>query len=162
MTYQEAFSDPAIAPLATHLHTSHEQTPLHLLSLYLNGIFDRHPKLRVVLAHPGLLPSLLPRIEDILLSIPAAQKPKLNFLDVWQNNIYITTADVLDISSMRTFLEQIPIDRVLYASNYPLEERGKDLMEELRASNFLTLEEYERLAYKNAEVLFGVGANVKS
>lgn len=56
---------------------------------------------------------------------------------------------------MRALLEQIPMDRVLYASNYPLEERGNGLMLELRDGGFLTREEWERLAWKNAEVLFG-------
>jgi len=55
---------------------------------------------------------------------------------------------------MRTLLEQIPIDRVLYSSNYPLEERGKELMQELKESGFLTPEEWERVAWGNAELLF--------
>jgi predicted TIM-barrel fold metal-dependent hydrolase len=77
-------------------------------------------------------------------------------LDVWQHNVYLTTADVLDMSTMRTLLEQIPIDRVLYASNYPLEERGRGLLDELKESEFLTKEEWERLAWGNAELLFGL------
>lgn len=48
------------------------------------------------------------------------------------------------------------MDRVLYASNYPLEERGRDLMKELKESEFLTDEEWERLAWRNAEQLFKV------
>lgn len=60
------------------------------------------------------------------------------------------------MSTMRTFLEQIPIDRVLYTSNYPLEERGKELMVELKDSGFLTTEEYDRIAFGNAELLFGL------
>ena len=59
------------------------------------------------------------------------------------------------MSTMRTLLEQIPIDRVLCASNYPLEERGKEVMEELRVSGLLTREEWERVAWGNAELLFG-------
>lgn len=57
---------------------------------------------------------------------------------------------------MRTLLEQIPIDRVLYASNYPLEERGREMMEEMKESGFLTREEWERVAWGNAEELFGL------
>lgn len=148
-----------MAPLVTHIYTSHNHSPLPLLQLYLQGVFDRHPNLRLILAHPGLLPSLLPRIETILLSVPVEDKPKRTFLNVWQNNIYLTTADVLDISTMRTLLEQIPMDRVLYASNYPLEERGREVMEELKNSGFLTTEEYERVAWKNAEFLFGLRSN---
>lgn len=55
---------------------------------------------------------------------------------------------------MRALLELIPMDRVLYASNYPFEESGKVLMEELRESGFLTAEEFECLAWRNAEALF--------
>jgi predicted TIM-barrel fold metal-dependent hydrolase len=109
----------------------------------------------LILAHPGLLPALLPRIETILAMIPPSDKPKRSFLDVWQNNIYFTTADVLDMSTMRTLLEEVPIDRVLYASNYPLEERERELMDELRESGFLTQDEWERIAWRNAEFVFG-------
>jgi predicted TIM-barrel fold metal-dependent hydrolase len=134
------------------------------LHLYLSSVFDRHPNLRLMLAHPGSLPSLVPRIETLLASIPVADKPKRGFLDVWQHNIYLTTADAQDMSSLRALLEQIPMDRVLYASNYPLEERGKDLMEELRESGFLTKLEWERVAWGNAETLFkmrGAGTGSK-
>lgn len=153
--YQVDLPDNVLAPLTTHLHTSHNHSPLPIVHLYLSRTFDRNPNLRLILAHPCLLPSLFPRIETILALIPAADKPRRSFLDVWQNNFYLTTADVLDISTMRTLLEQIPIDRILYASNYPLEERSKELMEELRESGFLTKPEWERMAWGNAEFLFG-------
>jgi predicted TIM-barrel fold metal-dependent hydrolase len=66
------------------------------------------------------------------------------------------------MSSLRALLEQIPMDRVLYASNYPFEERGKQLIEELRDSGFLTQVEWERVAWGNAETLFNLkGANTK-
>ena len=125
-----------------------------ILRLYLSGIFDRYPNLRLVIAHPSLLPSLLPRIDNILDSISTADKPKRSFLDVWQHNFYLRNDDILDLSSMRTLLEQIAMERVLYASNYPLEERGRELMMELKESEFLTEEEWERLAWRNAEQLF--------
>jgi predicted TIM-barrel fold metal-dependent hydrolase len=138
------------------MHTANTTSPLPLLHLYLTSVFDRHPSLRLILAHPGMLPSLIPRIETLLTSIPIADKPKRSFLDVWQHNIYLTTADAQDMSNLRALLEQIPVDRVLYASNYPLEERGKELMEELRQSEFLTRLEWERVAWGNAETLFSM------
>jgi predicted TIM-barrel fold metal-dependent hydrolase len=91
-----------------------------------------------------------------LAQIPPEDKPKRGFLEVWQHNFYLTTADVLDMSTMRTLLEQIPIDRILYGSNYPVEESRRYLMEELRESGFLAKEEWERLAWGNAELLFGL------
>ncbi|RYN35685.1 hypothetical protein AA0112_g5071 [Alternaria arborescens] len=160
--YQHTFPSTVYAPLLTHVHTSHATSPLPLLHLYLSSVFDRHPGLRLILAHPGVLPSLIPRIEMLLTTIPAADKPKRSFLDVWQHNIYLTTADAQDMSSLRALLEQIPVDRVLYASNYPFEERGKELMDELRDSGFLTQVEWERVAWGNAEIVFDLkGANTK-
>ncbi|KAL5120222.1 hypothetical protein ACEQ8H_001779 [Pleosporales sp. CAS-2024a] len=159
--YQAHLPDSVVSPLAIHLHTSHNHSPIPIVHLYLSGVFDRYPSLRLILAHPCLLPSLLPRIETILARVPPMDKPKRTFLDVWQQNLYLTTADVLDMSTMRTLLEQIPIDRVLYASNYPLEERGKELMDELKESSFLTQEEWERVAWANAEFVFGLKKDAK-
>lgn len=152
--YTEDLPNTVIAPLVTHLHNTHAASPMMMLRLYLSGVFDRYPNLRLVIAHPGLLPSLLPRIETVLNNVPSADKPKRSFLDVWQHNLYLSTADILDLSSMRALLEQIPMDRVLYASNYPLEERGKETLSELKESGFLTDEEWERLTWRNAEKLF--------
>ena len=163
--YQHDLPANVSAPLLTHIHTAHTTSPLAVLHLYLSSVFDRHPNLRLILAHPGTLPSLIPRIESLLASIPVADKPKRGFLDVWQHNIYLTTADAQDMSSLRALLEQIPVDRVLYASNYPLEERGKELMGEIMESGFLTKLEWERIAWGNAEILFnmkGPGAGPKS
>jgi predicted TIM-barrel fold metal-dependent hydrolase len=154
--FQAGLADSVLAPLANHLHTSHNHSPLTIIHLYLSSVFDRHPDLRLIIAHPCLLPSLIPRIETILAQIPPEDKPKRGFLEVWQHNFYLTTADVLDMSTMRTLLEQIPIDRILYGSNYPVEESRRYLMEELRESGFLAKEEWERLAWGNAELLFGL------
>jgi predicted TIM-barrel fold metal-dependent hydrolase len=104
---------------------------MSILRLYLNGVFDRYPQLRLIIA-----------------------RPQRTFLDIWQHNLYLTTADILDLSSLRTLLEQIPTDRVLYATLYPLEERGRSLMIALRESEFLTDEEWDSLAWRNAEQLF--------
>jgi predicted TIM-barrel fold metal-dependent hydrolase len=57
---------------------------------------------------------------------------------------------------MRLLLEQTPVDRVLYAGGYPWEERGMTLMQGLRESGIVSREEWERIAYGNAERLFGL------
>lgn len=159
--YQRNLPDAVVAPLLAHIHTTQSASPLPLLHLYLRGVFDRYPSLRLILCHPGALPGLLPRIETLLSSISVTHAPTRGFLDVWQHNIYLTTADVQEMSSMRAMLEQIPMDRVLYASNYPLEERGSALMDELRDSGFLTGEEWERVAWGNAETLFRLNSTAE-
>jgi predicted TIM-barrel fold metal-dependent hydrolase len=155
--YTAGLLDTVVAPLAALMHTAHVVSPVPVLRLFLAGVFDRYPNLRLVIANPGVLPCLMPRIAAVLAAVPADEKPKRSFLDVWQHNVYLTTADALDMASMRALLEQIPIDRVLYASNYPLEERGDELMAELRESGFLSQQEWDKVAWANAEYLFGLG-----
>ncbi|KAL6706764.1 hypothetical protein ACN47E_005100 [Coniothyrium glycines] len=138
-TYQRNLPDTVLAPFLALAHAAHSNSPLPFIHLYLAGVFDRYPSLRLILCHPGALPSLIPRIETVLSSIPVADKPK----------------HVQEMSSMRALLEQIPMDRLLYASNYPFEENGKNLMHELRDSGFLSKDEYDMVAWGNAEVLFG-------
>lgn len=149
-----------VGPLVTHFYGFHAASPLLLLRLYISGVFDRHPNLRLILSQNGhSVASLLPRVESFLSTIPGAYRPHRRFLDVWQHNIYITTADTLDIASMRALLEQIPVDRVLFAANYPWEEKGKVLMNELRDSGIVGQEEWERIGWRNAEYLFGLGSD---
>lgn len=92
----------------------------------------------------------------MLSTLPAMNKPKRGFLNVWQSNLYATTEDLLDVASLRALLERMPIDHVLYASNYPFEERGRGMMNELKESGVVGAEEWERIARGNAVDLFSL------
>jgi predicted TIM-barrel fold metal-dependent hydrolase len=141
--YAGAYPDPLLGSLVTNFHAHHSTSPFLILHLYLSGVFDRHPSLHIILSQSGhSIPSLLPRIQALDSTLyPPTLKPIRSFLDVWQHNFYITTADVLDLQSMRLLLEQISINRVLFAGGYPWEERGRTLMFELRESGIVTREE---------------------
>ncbi len=51
-------------------------------------------------------------------------------------------------------------DRILYSVDYPLEDNmdGNRFLQEVEKSGWLTQEELEMFAYKNAEKLLGVKA----
>lgn len=57
-------------------------------------------------------------------------------------------------------LEKMPMDRVLYAANYPFEDRAKGLMEGLKESGVVGREEGGRIAAGNAGMLFGLKGTV--
>ena len=99
---------------------------------------------------------LLSRIESFVSSLPAAQRPSRTFLNVWQNNVFVSTADIADTSAMQALLAKMPVDRVLFASNYPWQETGKGMMDELKESGIVQEEEWEKIAWKNAGALFGL------
>lgn len=120
--YKDNYPDSFVGPLVTNFHAAHTSSPLPILRLYAAGVFQRHPNLRLILSQSAhSIASALPRIESVFSTLPT--KTTRSFKDVWQHNLYVTTAD--DLASMRALLEHIPIDRVLYATNYPFEERGR-------------------------------------
>lgn len=79
-------------------------------------------------------------------------------MDVWQENIYISIADTHDLAGMQLLLETVPRDRLVFGENYPLDRKGKrDLLLELSKKGLIDDEELERIAWKNAAYLFGIG-----
>ncbi|KAF2002872.1 hypothetical protein P154DRAFT_532736 [Amniculicola lignicola CBS 123094] len=146
---------PIKSQLVTTFYSSHAASPLLFLRIFTSGVFDRFPHLRLILSQGGLgIPPLLSRIEYFVASLP--NRPKTCFMDVWQNNLHITLADVLDLSTLRALSELIPSDRLLYATRYPWEERPKAVVDEARESGVLGKEEWEGVVRRNAERLFKV------
>src|SRR5262245_35438343 len=69
----------------------HVDTGLHVLRLILGGIFDRFPKLQIIIGHMGeALPSMIWRANSEL--GPAAKYLKRRVIDYFQQNIHVTTS----------------------------------------------------------------------
>lgn len=136
----------------------HTETGLHILRLYAAGLFDKYPKLKIIIGHFGeMLPFQLQRICNLSVRW-GDQKRKLK--EVWDNNIWITTSGVWSLDPLRCILGNTKIDRILYSVDYPFEknENGLKWMEELEQSGLLTKEQCELIAYKNSEKLLNVKA----
>jgi 2,3-dihydroxybenzoate decarboxylase len=100
------------------------ETGIHALRLMLSGLFDRHPRLRIILGHLGEgLPFLLPRVESRLRHMTAEmrgkqQKPVTSYL---RENFYVTTAGNFRSQALLDTLLEIGADRLLYSVDYPYE-----------------------------------------
>jgi gamma-resorcylate decarboxylase len=100
------------------------ETALHTLRLILSGLFDRFPRLRVILGHLGEgLPFLLPRVESRLRHMSPEvrgkqQKPVTFYLS---ENFYLTTAGNFRTQALIDTLLEVGSDRVLYSVDYPYE-----------------------------------------
>ena len=87
--------------------------------LVLSGVFDAHPKLKIILGHLGEgLPFLLWRI-DSALSRPG-QKP-VHFRDVFSRNFYITTSGFFSDPALLCCVQELGVDRILFSVDYPFE-----------------------------------------
>jgi len=134
----------------------HADCGLHILRLHAGGVFDRFPKLKLIIGHFGeMIPYQLERICKLSVRWGDIRRP---FKEVWRENIWITTSGVWSLDPLRCVLANTPVEHVLFGVDYPLEtcENGLKWVEELEGSGLVSREQLEMIAYGNAEKLLGV------
>ncbi len=100
------------------------ETATHAIRLMLSGLFDRFPKLNVILGHLGEgLPFTLPRVEHRL----RHQRPETHGkhkrppMDCLRENFYLTTSGVSRTQALLNTLLEVGSDCILYSVDYPYE-----------------------------------------
>jgi len=102
------------------------EVALHVLRIIVAGVFDRFPKLRIVIGHTGEgLPFWLYRIDYMHNASvnskryesmkPLKRKPS----DYLRENIYVTNSGVAWEPSVKMCQQVLGVDHVLYAMDYP-------------------------------------------
>ncbi|PYH45459.1 amidohydrolase family protein [Aspergillus saccharolyticus JOP 1030-1] len=135
----------------------HTETGLHILRLYASGVFDRYPKLRIVVDQMGeMLPFQLERV----FTVSERWGQERSFRDVWRNNICITTSGMFSLTLLACLLKATSIEHVLYSVDYPFSanEKGLAFFREIQESGLIAGKDLELFAYRNAENLLGVRA----
>lgn len=130
----------------------HQDAGMHFLRLYSAGVFEEFPALKIVLGHMGeVVPFMLERADPLL----STNASRLGLADTYARNVWITTSAFFSLNPLATVLRNTAVDRVLYSVDYPFASsvRGSRFMAELRSSGMVTGEEWEMIAYKNAEAL---------
>lgn len=113
------------------------ETATHALRLIMCGVFDRFPKLKVVLGHMGEgLPFWLQRIDNrYLLQVKIGAVPKMPKLpsEYFHDHFYITTSGVMSAPALQLSIEVVGEDRIMFAADYPYEsvEDGVKFMDEV-------------------------------
>ncbi|KAK9797585.1 hypothetical protein SCARD494_03414 [Seiridium cardinale] len=161
LVYTGNFAQSATLSLSASGWGWHSDVALHILRLFSAGTFDKFPQLKIIAGHMGeMIPFMLHRI--IQLS-PRWGKRERPFKEVYDTNIWITTSGVWSIDPMATILRNTQIERILYSVDYPFakNENGLAFMRELEESRFVTKEQLDQIAYKNAEQLLGLKVTKK-
>ncbi|KAG7087420.1 hypothetical protein E1B28_013388 [Marasmius oreades] len=93
----------------------------HILGLCTNGVFDRFPKLKVIVGHLGeRIPSDLFRIDDQLDRQRPVGMPMIrNVTSYWRTNLFETTSGNLATDILLLHKKTIGLDRILYSIDYP-------------------------------------------
>jgi 2,3-dihydroxybenzoate decarboxylase len=94
------------------------ETATTAIRMVLSGVFDKHPRLKVIIGHLGeTLPFLVWRV-DHAIARPGAAK-KISFRDVWCNNFWITTSGNFSNPALMCCVQEMGVDRILFAVDWP-------------------------------------------
>jgi len=138
------------------------ETGLHLLRIITSGVFDRFPKLQIVVGHLGeALPFWMFRIDFMhrravagkrYASLRALERAPSQYL---RENVYVTTSGMAWEPVILFVHSVMGADRVMYAMDYPYQF----VPEEVRVTDDLplSLEDKRKLYQLNAERVFRLG-----
>jgi predicted TIM-barrel fold metal-dependent hydrolase len=130
----------------------HIDTGLHVLRLVLSGLFDRFPRLQLIVGHLGeALPSMLWRAGRIMNGISGLERPLEEY---FTQNISVTTSGVFDHAAFAAAVHALGVDRILFAADYPYSQndQARSFLDGLPVSSL----DREKIAHANAERLLGL------
>jgi 5-carboxyvanillate decarboxylase len=132
------------------------ETSTHIIRMIFGGVFDRFPKLQIVIGHMGeALPFWLWRLD--FMGRPGARAGRKNQLkpsEYFQRNIFITTSGVEDPLALKFCIDKIGADRIMWAIDYPFQPTAAAVS--FIESAPLTEEHRHKIAYANAEKIFRI------
>ena len=147
------FSPNVTATLAASGWGWHIETAVHVLRLILGGVFDRHPKLQVIIGHLGEgIPFMLPRLNKNLQ--PDMTKLKRTMGEYLRDNVHYTFGGFNFPATFLNLLLEVGADRIMFSVDYPYGSmtEARTFLEQLPVSPA----DREAIAHGNAERLLGL------
>ncbi len=134
----------------------HQEVLTQCLRLILTGVFDSLPKLQFIIGHMGEgLPFYYERIVgDLSESTEGSLNKPIG--QYFNDNFWYTTSAFFQDELLHLLLKYVSVDRVMFGIDYPFADmkQGTDWF---RAVD-LPREAKEKIAFRNAERLFGIKA----
>jgi predicted TIM-barrel fold metal-dependent hydrolase len=147
------FAPPVSAMFAAAGWGWHIETAIHLIRMVLGGVFDRYPRLQVVVGHLGEgIPFMLPRLNrNFPEELTKLARPLGAYL---RENVHYTLAGFNFPATFLDLLLEVGVERIMFSVDHPYGS-----MAEARA--FLdhipvSAADRARIAHGNAERLFNL------
>jgi predicted TIM-barrel fold metal-dependent hydrolase len=132
------------------------ETATHTIRLIVSGLFDRHPRLQVVLGHLGeTLPFAIWRLEHVFGRHSPARPLQRPISQYLRENVFVSTSGHFSTRALIATILEMGVDRVLFAADYPYET----IAEAAGWFDQAPINEADRsrIGRSNAERLFGIG-----
>ncbi len=134
------------------------ETGLHGLRLITGGIFDRFPKLQIVLGHMGEgIPYWFYRLDFMHGRVRIGMdrpKLKLSPSEYFKRNFYITTSGMNWEPTLKYCIEVMGADRIMWAVDYPYQDHP-DAVEFMDAAG-ISEKDKQKIYHENAERVFRI------
>ena len=145
------FSPPVVATLSGGGWGWHIETGVHLIRMILGGVFDKFPKLQVVIGHLGEgIPFMLPRMNrNFPTEMTKLARPVGAYL---RENVHYTFGGFNFPATFMDLLLEVGVDRIMFSIDYPYGSmaEARAFLEHLPVSPG----DRERIAHGNAEKLY--------
>jgi predicted TIM-barrel fold metal-dependent hydrolase len=149
--YQEEYQDQVLSISA---YGWHQEVVTQCLRMITSGVFDRFPKLQIIIGHMGEgLPFFYERVVEKMGEVTKSTLHK-PFEQYFHDNFWFTTSAFFQDDLLDLLLKYISVDRVMFATDYPFADMKKGT-DWFRAVN-LPREAKEKIAFRNAQRLFGI------
>jgi predicted TIM-barrel fold metal-dependent hydrolase len=130
---------------------------LHSMRLIYSGLFDEHPKLKMILGHMGEgLPFWLTRMDAYWIKPWKGKKPRIEKRpsDYVKTNFTITISGMFFIPAFLCAFLALGADRIAFAVDYPY-ERSEEAVRFIKEAPISELDK-ERICYLNAAKLLKI------
>ena len=135
-------------------------TGMHLLAIITSGVFDRFPKLKLVVGHLGeALPFWLFRLDYMHRATIASRryafmKPlRRQVSDYLRENVYVTSSGMAWAPAIQFCQQVLGVDRVMYAMDYPYQFEASEV---LAMDSVGTAADRDSFYAQNARNVFGL------
>lgn len=98
-------------------------TATHALRLIVKGIFEKHPRAKVILGHMGEnLPFYLWRLDSRYAITKYQNNLSQSPSTIFRNHFFITTSGVCDNGALLCSIASMGANRIMFATDYPYED----------------------------------------
>jgi predicted TIM-barrel fold metal-dependent hydrolase len=128
----------------------HIETAVHVLRMVLGGVFDRFPRLQIVIGHMGEgLPFFMQRVDVMPVEVTRLKRPVSAYL---RDNLHYTFGGFNFPPTFLDLLLEIGVSRIMFSADYPYASMAKAraFLEQIPVS----ASDRELIAHGNAERLF--------
>ncbi|MGF7039006.1 amidohydrolase family protein [Mucilaginibacter lappiensis] len=132
----------------------HSETALHVLRLLYAGIFDKYPKLNLIIGHMGeMLPMMMARSERAFKPGSGGANQR-TLTETFHQQVHITTSGFFTQPPLKVALDTFGIDNILFSVDYPFStnEMGIEFLNAIELPD----EKIAKIAHGNADKLLNL------